>query len=131
MKIHCKKINNTLVAASNSELEKIERLKSDEVYAFTTRLARSYPFHKRLFAMFKLGFENQDEATTLDSYRKYMIIRSGRYELIGGMKIAHSMSYENMDQKAIEELSNDILNLLIQDLHISSEDFETELTKFY
>ena len=124
-----------IVAAGDSDYEVIKRLKEGVTYKFTVKKDRNYEFHKKVFALLRIGFKNQDEIICEEIYRKLMIIRTGRFtgaEFEGvQIPIADSMDYERMDQAEIENLYNDILNLLIKDLHISSEDIETELSNFY
>ena len=124
-----------IVAAGDSDYEVIKRLKEGETYKFTVKKDRNYEFHKKVFALLRIGFQNQSDYICEQTYRKIMIIRTGRFsgaEFQGvQIPIADSMNYGKMDQTKIENLYNDLLNILIKDMRISSENIESEIVNFF
>ena len=139
MKFFCANTKLGLIPLYADDLEEKKKLKMGEVYSCEIKLARNYEFHKKFYALCKMGFGNSKEkfikAPNLDIYRKYAIIRSGFVDLIqtqgGIIPFAQSIAFENMDEAKFEEVYYGVLDFVIADIVATKEDIEKELGDFF
>ena len=139
MELFCQNTEKGLLPLYPSDLEEKKKLKIGKVYKCNIKLARSYLFHKKFFALCQMGFENSKEkfikAPNLDIYRKYVIIRVGFVDLVqtpgGIIPFSQSISFENMDEAKFEEVYHGALDFIIADIEASKEDIEKELGDFF
>ncbi len=139
MKFFVQNTANGLTPLYPDDLEEKKKLKIGKTYSCEIKLARNYLFHKKFFALCKMGFENSKErfikAPNLDIYRKYVIIRSGFVDLIetpsGIIPFAQSISFEKMDEAKFQEVYGGALDFIMQDIEATKEDIENELADFF
>jgi len=139
MKLFCSNTKLGLIPLYPDDLDEKKKLKMGEIYSCEIKLARNYEFHKKFFALCKMGFENSKEkfikAPNLDIYRKYVIIRSGFVDLVqtpsGIIPFPQSISFENMDETKFQEVYGGALDFIMEDIEASKEDIENELGDFF
>lgn len=139
-----KKLDGSYIPANDSDYELSKKVGAGEIVKATK--SRNYEFHKKIWALFKLGFDNWNPTIvetewgtpkkSFDRFRKDMIIRAGYYELTvntkGEVKAeAESMSYENMGAEKFQRLYDDVLILIGELLETSPEDIQSELQNYY
>lgn len=85
--------------------------------------ARNYQHHKKLFVLFKIGFDNweplesQHAAKNLDQFRRDVMIMSGHcdpvYTIDGNITLVpHSLSYSKMGKEQFEQAYQDCLHVI-------------------
>lgn len=89
-------------------------------------------FHKKFFALLKMGFENQEEITDFEGYRSIVTMRAGYYKEIktkkGLVYLPKSISFENMKQEEFEKLYKDVFQVIFGT--VESKEIENELINF-
>lgn len=136
MMMLCENTVNGLVPMYDADLEEKKKLKIDEKYWLEIVKARNYDFHKKFFALMKIGCENSKSIEApLDVYRKYATIKSGfykTYKTSKGLFIeAESISFVNMSQEKFEEVYSKVLDFIILDTEATKEDIEHNLISFF
>lgn len=128
------KTEKGLTPLYNSGYENYQKLKlgwEGEVQ-FTQK--RNYKFHKKLFALCNLAYENQDKFINFEHYRGYLICKAGFYTAIktdkGTFVIPDSISFANMDEIEFSELYSKVLDVVIKEIGITSEQIEKEIINF-
>ena len=124
----------------NSEDEdKLKSLPLDWEGIVTLRHPRNYEFHKKYFALLKLGFENQERYNNKDHYRIVMQMKAGFYDLVttdkGILPIAKSISFGSMESHEFNDLYEKVLTEIANDLGLGtdelSQEVECKLNGFY
>jgi hypothetical protein len=133
MKTYAKKISkNTLEITDN--LDKFEKLSNDLIYEVTIKEERNYEFHKKFFAMIKVGHNNTSLDMPFDAYRKYIIMKAGYFDIYktdkGSMIIPKSISFDKMNEDEFRECYSRCLDKVIEDTKADRELFEKELMSF-
>lgn len=122
MKFLVKKTPTGLIPVYNSDAESLKeaKLKMGEVYEIDIKKKRNYNFHKKLFALYNLCYDNQDVFDNLDEVRYYLTMKAGYYKKIetpkGEMFVPKSISFAKMDNIEFEKLYqrtiDEVCNLL-------------------
>jgi len=107
------------------------RFKKGEYYNMSAKHERGSRFHRKFFALMNLGYNNWNPGNaffsktlgvpitkSFDAFRKDIIIAAGyhtaTYGLDGSIKlVAHSISFNRMDQAEFEKLYNACVQVLI------------------
>lgn len=116
----------------NSEDEEIlKSLPRDWQGEVTLKHPRNYEFHKKYFALIKLGFENQERYKNKDHYRKVMQMKAGYYDTIetdkGTVWLPLSISFGAMEADEFTDLYSKVLYEISLDLGLSFKDLDTEV----
>lgn len=137
MKVAVKNTASGLVPIYADDLDEKKKLKLDEVYWAEIKKARNLQFHKKFFALIKIGHANTktfQEDIPLDAYRKWAIIKAGyckMYKTPKGIFVdADSIAFENMDESKFQEVYNAVLEVIIKDIGANRETIERELLTF-
>lgn len=150
MKVNLIKQGQTLIPASESDLDKLASIKVGRVVEADIKQKRNYKFHKKFFAMLNLGFESFEPERkeykgvvaekNFDRFRKDVIIMAGfydaTYDIQGNLKLdAHSISFGKMSEDEFNNVYNACCNVLLkQVLHnYTREDLDhvvEQLTRF-
>lgn len=138
MKAYVKYTGNYLQPLYNQDYEDIKsyKFKIGEIYEIEIKKPRNYEFHKKWFALLNLAFQNQEQFTIYDSFRKHITIECGYYNSTitknGEFKDAKSISFASMDNIEFERLFNKTLDIVISDfVHADRNDIVSELENFY
>jgi len=135
MKLHLLKTREGFYCAHASDKDEFDRLKNGEVYEATITKPRNYMFHRKFFALLKIGFESQRTFEAFDWYRSWVIMKAGHYESKKApngtwMFLPKSISFDNMDETEFEQLFKDVQNTIIRENKITREQIEENLTLF-
>ena len=81
-----------------------------------------------------MAFENQEQFNNLDHYRKYLTCKAGfytAYETDKGTFIeADSISFASMDELEFSDLYSKMIDVIIQEIGVTSEIIEKEIVEF-
>ena len=118
-----------------SDFEEKKKLKLDQVYKVSITKPRNYQFHKKFFALVKIGCENSKNVDMpFNAYRNYITIKSGYADIYqtpkGTYVQAKSISFSNMDEDEFTEVFNKVLDKIIIDIQADKEMIERELLNF-
>ena len=133
----------------DEDFEEKKKLKIGETYKATIVHPRNILFHRKFFALIKLGFENSKMVEhskmasetnnnvipmTEDSYRKLALIKSGFaniYQTNKGLFVeAQSMSFDSMDEATFQDVYSKVLDFVIKDTQADEKLFLNELMNF-
>jgi len=127
-----------------SDHDILAKVKKDTVLKFSIVQQRSYQFHKKMFALFNIGFDNQEMtcidsdgvevAINFDHYRKYVIMKAGFYDIVqskkGAIYFPKSISYSNMSNNEFEVLFNRVLDVIADLLQSKPFDIRNQIDDF-
>lgn len=136
MKIYlAKNDKGILIPAYASDLEEVNKMKVNRVYAFEAKKERNYQFLKKFMALCKIGCENSKNVEMpFDTYRKYATIKAGFFKTYATPKgvfvEAESIAFANMDEDKFAEVYNKTLDFIIKDTQATKEDIEENLLSF-
>jgi len=119
--------------------EKIKSLPLDWDGIVTVRRPRNYDFHKKYFALLKLGYENQERYKNKDHYRYVMQMKAGFYDAVetdkGTIYLPVSVSFGKMEENEFQQIYEKVLIEISGDLGLGtdelSKEVECELNGFY
>lgn len=136
------------VPAFDTDVERLEKFKTGEVYPVEVRLARNPAFHGKVFKFFTFCFEHwsadkTDErfkptAAQFDTFRKNLTVLAGYKEVTftidGRARVEpKSLSFGNMEQTEFEECYSALINAAIQHIFNNTNDQNTlnQLQSFF
>lgn len=113
-----KRPDGGLWPADEESTEYTKKLTVGEVIGAGVRKARNYKFHKKFFALLKVGFDNQDKYTSPEAFREEVTIRAGWYtthlHLDGSASLhAKSISFGRMDELEFEKLYSAAIDVIL------------------
>jgi len=127
-------IQNRIKPLYDSDYEVLKKLKKNTALNFEVTQPRNYQFHKKAFALFNLGYENQEKINSFDNYRKIIIMKAGFYttEITdkGAVYFADSLSYSSMDNNKFSEVYSKILDVIANELGLGSSEVDKEIISF-
>ena len=131
-----KQLNNTFKTAFDSDYEYIKKLNVGEVYFFDVRRERNIGFHRKLFALFKMVYENQEHYDNLDALRKDLVIDAGHYTIrhtLWGeeVKEAVSLSFSKMTQDEFDKLYSDIVDTIVKHFNFDKQDIIDNVEQWF
>lgn len=102
--IYLQKQFGVLAPADEEAEETIRAMKHGQAIRVKYSFPRNYENHKRFFAFLKTTFDIQDHFDNIEHYRKWVIMKSGRYTTIqapNGYTIfdADSIAFHKMDEQ--------------------------------
>ncbi|WP_419832104.1 DUF1367 family protein [Endozoicomonas atrinae] len=122
-----------LVPVSDDDQRFVQQLKTGQVIRAEFRKARNPHFHRKFFALLKLGFdyfepqpyrmEGTDQWFTpeknFDEFRRWVTVKAGFYDVIGypdgSVRVrARSLKFSSMSQEHFEQLYSTALDVLLQ-----------------
>ena len=134
MKIFCRNTITGLVPLYPHDFDEKRKLKLGQDYECDVRNPRNVGFHRKFFALLNVGHENTQLNMPFDTYRKYMIIKAGyfdAYETPKGLFYdARSISFASMEEDEFEELYSRVLDKIIGDIGLTSQEIENQLINF-
>lgn len=133
----------------DEDFEEKKKLKLGETYKATIVHPRNILFHRKFFALIKLGFDNSKMVEhsriasetnenvipmTEKSYRKFVLIKSGFaniYQTNKGLFVeAQSMSFDSMDESTFQDVYSKALDFVIKDTQADEKLFMEQLINF-
>lgn len=135
MELYLTRTLSGLTPTNDSDLELLKRIKLGDTIKCKITKPRNYQFHKKMFALLNLVFNNQDFSDNFDEFREAVIIASGFYfyqkQLDGSeIKRAKSISYAKMDELEFSELYQRVLDVCCKVIGVTSQEIEQELVNF-
>jgi hypothetical protein len=131
---YCTNTEKGLVPNYDSDLEKMKKLKIGDTVKCQRISERNYGFHKKFFALIKLGCDNSQLEVPMDVYRKIMTVRAKFYKAYktdkGIYREPESINFDTMSQERFEELYSRVLDEIVKDLGTTSEELEREIVGF-
>jgi len=117
-----------------SDYDEKKKLKIGQDYEADIKLPRNIQFHKKAFALFNIGHQNTKLNLPFNVYRKMITMRAGYFKAYqtdkGILYEADSLSFGSMDQETFEECYSRVLDQIIKDVGLTSDEVENELTNF-
>lgn len=127
-------IQNRIKPLYDSDYEILKKVKKNTVIRIEMVQERNWMFHKKVMALFNLGFQNQSKINSFDNYRKIMTMRAGYFETEitdkGTAYFAKSISYANMEQAEFEKLFDALLDVICKALDSKPEEIRLEVNSF-
>lgn len=122
-----KQLNNSFKIAYSSDYEKAKKLKVGDEIEFEYKKPRNYKFHKKLFALLNLVYQNQEHYNNIDHLRTDLTIAAGFYDKrysIHGEEIIEpkSISFASMDEIEFNEYYNRIIDQIVKYFHFDKQD---------
>lgn len=135
MQIYLKNTASGLIPVYDSDFDEKKKLKIGKTYRADIVQPRNYEFHKKFFALLKLGCENSKNIEApLEVYREYITMKSGHFDAYntpkGIFRKVKSISFANMKEDEFQKVYNDVLNQIIIDTQATKEDIENNLINF-
>ena len=120
----------------DTDLENKKKLKVGYEYLVTVKMPRNIKFHRKMFALYNLVFQNQETYRFLDDLRHDITIEAGFYRertnIYGEIiKEAESISFANMDEDVFSELYNRSLDVIVKYFHFDKQSMIDEIEQFY
>lgn len=129
MKAFVRKVPGALLIPDDQESsEALKKMKTGDVIAVEWHHPRNYNFHKKFFAMLKLGFDSWEPQTlehkgmtiekNFDRFREDIIIAAGFYDVVINLRgearaKAKSISFGSMSEQEFGELYNKAADVLL------------------
>lgn len=136
MEIWVKNTFRGLVPMYDTDLDNKKKLKIDQEYLVTVSIPRNIKFHRKMFALYNLVFQNQEIYKFLDDLRRDITIEAGFYRErvnINGeiIKEAESISFSNMDDIVFSDLYNKSLDVIVKYFHFDRQSIIDEIEQFF
>jgi len=123
-----------LVPLYPSDFDEKRKLKLGQDYEVEVKNPRNVGFHRKFFALLNVGHENTKMTMPMDTYRRYLLMKSGYFTMYttdkGVFYEAQSISFSSMNQDQFEEVYSRVLDKIIEDIGATKEDIETMLINF-
>jgi len=127
-------LQNRIKPLYNSDYETLKRVKKNEPLEINAVNKRNYKFHKKVMALFNIGFENQEKYNNFDHYRGIMTMKAGYYESVetdkGTVYWPKSISYASMEQQTFEDLFNRLLDVIAKQLETAAFEIRNQIEDF-
>ncbi len=134
MKFYCLNTATGLKPLYDSDMDEKRKLKFGETYLCEIKKERNYEFHKKYFALIKLGHENTKLTMPFNAYRCYIQMKAGYVEVFdterGKMVLPRSISFSNMDEDKFQQLYSDTIQVIMNDIGVDEETINKEILNF-
>ena len=115
----CKGLGATLRPADEVATDAIRKFPAGEVYEIEIKRPRNLKFHRKAFALMQLAYENQENYTEFDKFRRALVIEAGYFDdlrLLDGTTVreAQSLSFAKMDEDDFGKLYNALINTILR-----------------
>lgn len=135
MKLLLKNTASGLIPIYSSDQEEKRKLTIGVVYEANIKHPRNYEFHKKFFALVSLGHANTKLELPFEVYRKLLIMRAGYFKAYdtdkGVIYEADSISFSSKSESEFQEVYSRVLDQVIKDIGITSEEVEENLINFF
>jgi len=124
--------------ASEEDETKLVRFGIGEVVEFAYTAIRSYLNLQRYFVMIKIGFDNQEEYTDIDTYREILQMEAGFFKEVvlyhKGEKFSrrwpdYSIAYENLSEEDFIDLKQKVGDVICKKLGIKEKELNEEVVR--
>ena len=123
----------------DEDYDEKRKLKIGVTYSAEIRQPRNLGFHRKFFSLVEVGYNNLpedkiDPMPSKDVYRKMCIVRAGFYQIYktdkGQFIEAESISFSSMPQERFEEVYSRVLDVILSDVGMISEELENEIINY-
>jgi hypothetical protein len=120
-------------AAFDEDYELIKRIPQGAIIAGKTEKQRNYQFHRKLFAVLKIGYDNQELYDNMELYRARVLIAAGHCDIImlesgHANFIPKSISYEAIpDDHEFGILYNKVVEKVAQFLNVTNQELAMQV----
>lgn len=112
----------------------IKKIKIGKDVEIDIKQPRNLKFHKKMFALLNVGFENQEKYETLEIFRYIMTLKAGHFVEVatdkGVVFMPKSMKFSKMDDLVFSDLYSKILDVILKEIGCTSEEIELEILQF-
>lgn len=131
-----RQLNNTFKCAYDTDLDKMKRIKPNEMVICSVTKPRNIQFHRKFFALLNMIFQNQEIYQHLDDLRHDLIIEAGYFEerpnLYGEpIKKPKSISFAAMDDYQFNELYSAVLDTIVRCFHFDKQDIIDNVEQYF
>jgi hypothetical protein len=134
MRFFAKNTEHGLKPLYPADQDESKKLSLNEVYEVDIKKKRNIGFHRRFFALLNLGWQNTSLDMPFETYRKYIIMKAGYFEVYhtekGAFYDSKSISFSSMDQDQFEEVYSRVLDVIAKDIDTEKESIVNELINF-
>jgi len=137
MQFFAKNTEKGLIPLYPEDLDEKKKLKLGEMVKCERWKERNIKFHKKFFALLKIGLENTKtftEPIPFNAYRAWAVMKAGYHELYktnrGLMVLPKSISFKSMDEDEFQELYSAVLDVIIRDTGADKQFIEEQLIDF-
>ena len=134
MKLLLRNTLHGLIPLYPSDMDEKRKLKLGQDYECEITNPRNVGFHRKFFALVNIGHENTSLNMPFETYRKYMIMKAGYFNIYQTPKGVYyepeSISFASMSQDRFEEVYSRVLDKIIEDIGATREDIENQLINF-
>ena len=126
--VYMRVVPGGLMASNAAEASKLEDLVGKEVRCVVSQ-PRNIGFHKKYFAMLKVGYDMADTPFNMEQFRLYVQAGAGWCEFLQGhdgnlVAVPKSISFTSMDQFEFQVLYSDVLNFICEQWALDYDQIE-------
>ena len=119
---------------NDHDAEQWQKVKRGQLYHVELKQPRNGQFHRKLFALLNLGFENQDWSDNFNHYRAVTLMHSGLVDQVvtpkGVAYLPKSISYAKMDSTEFEQTYDAVLRTIGKQLKTAPDEIANQLNEF-
>lgn len=134
MEIFVIKTLQGLKPSFESDREQYDKLKMNEEYKAVITKPRNIINHRRFFALLNLCYANQERYDNFEDLRYVLILKAGFYTTIetdkGVIFRPKSINFASMDETEFLDLYSKMLDVVIKEIGVTSEQIEEQLINF-
>ena len=135
MKLTFIKTQTGLIPDCDETREILNKVKNGDGIILDYKPKRNIKFHRRLFALLNLIFQNQNHYKSIDNILEMCKFKAGYFETIITHKgekhyKAKSISFDEMDNASFEEFYKKCIDVALELTGISQEDLEQQIINF-
>ena len=134
-KVYLYRSGFSLFPAYLSDNDLLMKYREGEVIEATVKKARNPKFHRKFFALVKVGFEAQTNFVAFEWWREYITMKAGHYESCKApngewMYRAKSIRFDQMDDLEFEQLYRDVSQAIIRECKITEQQINDNIELF-
>lgn len=135
MKLYIYKSGFALFPAFTADMDLLGKMKEGEIWETDIKKARNPMFHRKFFALLKMGFENQNSFNAPEWWREWVTMKAGWFESCKApngetMYRAKSIAFDKMDDFEFSELYKAVSQVTIDVCKITEKQIEENLNLF-
>ena len=124
----------TSLIPCEDSIDKFKKLQNGMVYEVDVKNQRNAAFHRKYFALIKLGWSNTQMDLPFEIYRKWVIMNAGFVDVYetkkGKLYEAKSIKFSKMTPDEFKELYERSIDVIIADIGCEREDIIGEVMNF-
>jgi len=131
-----KMLPNGLLEPDDEAKKKLKKIANNDSFLMEYKPKRNYQFHKKMFAMLKVVYQNQDKYSNMEDLRTELKLKCGWYsehitQKQGIIYIPKSMDFSTMDAIEFEDIYQKFIDVALRDfVSVSNEQLQMEIVRF-